>query len=148
MTSPHIPFQRWCCDQCGTFILSPEDGWIEWTEEDGRLTNFRIVHHIRASPLAVNDTDDQGCYGDLTTVGNMYLEQALGADGLAWLLEIIDRDQRVDQASFAELVRRLQIPHYEEARNHPVSSVSFETNGIREFTQAGITMKLRVPALH
>jgi hypothetical protein len=134
------PFTRWRCDECGQPIERPRDGWVEWRERDGVLCDFRIVHHVSASPRG-----EQGCYGG-DVVGNMLMEETLGIDGLAWLLGVLARSA-VQPAQFAELVRRLQVPFYELARNHVVDPSSFETNGVREYTQAGIAAKLRIPAL-
>ncbi len=135
------PFTRWRCDECGQEIASARDGWIEWRERDGVMCDFRIVHHISASPRG----DGTGCYGE-STVGNMLMEETLWADGLAWLLGLLAKSP-VDRRQFAELVRRLHVPFYEEARNHVVDPTHFETNGVREYTQAGIAAKLRIPTV-
>jgi hypothetical protein len=132
------PFVRWRCDECGEIIAAPQEGWFEWRERDGALVDFRIVHHVAASPRG----GTQGCYGQ-SVAGNMLLENTLGVDGLAWLLSLLGR-AKVDQPQFAELVRRLHIPYYELARIHRVDSQSYETNGVREYTQAGILAKLRL----
>lgn len=132
------PFVRWRCDECGQQIDDPVDGWVEWRERDGALHEFRIVHHISASPRG----GPQGCYGS-DIAGNMLLERTLAVDGLAWLLGMLDRSTVV-QSQFAELVRRLQLPFYENARVHTVDPHGYETNGVREYTQAGIAAKLRM----
>jgi hypothetical protein len=133
------PFTTWRCDECGQTIASARDGWVEWRERDGALCDFRIVHHVSASPRG-----EQGCYGD-GIAGNMLMEETLGADGLAWLLGVLAKSP-VEREQFAELVRRLQVPFYEFARNHSVDPTQFETNGVREYTQAGIAAKMRIPA--
>ncbi|MET0283260.1 MAG: hypothetical protein ABW352_02275 [Polyangiales bacterium] len=134
------PFTRWRCDECGQPIEQACDGWVEWRERDGVLCDFRIVHHVSASPRG-----EQGCYGSNIS-GNMLMEETLGVDGLAWLLGVLAKTA-VERAQFAELMRRLQVPFYEMARNHVVDPSSFETNGVREYTQAGILAKLRIPGL-
>jgi hypothetical protein len=134
------PFTRWRCDECGQTIAGAPEGWVEWRERDGLLCDFRIVHHISASPRG-----ESGCYGS-GIAGNMLMEEVLGDDGLAWLLGLLAKTPVV-RVQFAEFVRRVQVPFYEEARNHAVDPLSFETNGVREFTQAGIAAKLRIPAI-
>ncbi|HEY6879380.1 MAG TPA: hypothetical protein VI299_15240 [Polyangiales bacterium] len=131
------PFSGWCCDECGETIEAACDGWVEWRERDGVLHDFRIVHHESASPRG-----DVGCYGD-DIAGNMLMEETLGVDGLAWLLGVLAKAE-VERVQFAEFVRRLHIPFYELARNHPVDPISYELNGVREYTQAGILAKLRM----
>ncbi|HEX5658753.1 MAG TPA: hypothetical protein VFX59_16250 [Polyangiales bacterium] len=133
------PFTCWRCDECGQTIASAREGWVEWRERDGTLCDFRIVHHVSASPRG-----ELGCYG-AKTAGNMLMEETLGTDGLAWLLGLLAKSP-VEREPFAELVRRLQVPFYELARNHVVDPTSFETNGVREYTQAGIAAKLRIPS--
>lgn len=134
------PFTRWRCDECGEAISHPRDGWVEWRQHAGVACDFRIVHHVSASPR-----DEQGCYGE-DVEGNMLLEETLGDDGLAWLMGLLARAP-VNREQFAELVRRVQLPFYEDARNHEIAPHHFETNGVREYTQAGIAAKLRVPAV-
>jgi hypothetical protein len=134
------PFTRWRCDECGQTIERAREGWVEWRERDGVLCEFRIVHHLSASPRG-----EQGCYGT-NIAGNMLMEETLGVDGLAWLLGVLAKSA-VDRAQFAEFVRRVQLPFYELARNHVVDPHHFETNGVREYTQAGILAKLRSPAI-
>lgn len=135
------PFVRWRCDECGQWIEDAEDGWVEWRESEGALVDFRIVHRVSVSPRG----GEQGCYGD-DIAGNMLLENTLDVDGLAWLLGVLDKF-KVAQPEFAELVRRLQVPFYEEARVRNVDPVDYETNGVREYTQAGIAAKLRMTEL-
>jgi hypothetical protein len=132
------PFTRWRCDECGQVIATARDGWFEWRERDGALCDFRIVHHVSASPRG-----ELGCYGT-GIAGNMLMEETLGVDGLAWLLGVLAKSP-VEREQFAELVRRLHVPFYELARNHVVDPLHFETNGVREYTQAGILAKLRIP---
>jgi hypothetical protein len=134
------PFTCWRCDECAQPIASVLDGWVEWRVRDGVLCDFRIVHHVSASPRG-----ELGCYGE-DIAGNMLMEETLGADGLAWLLGVLAKAP-VDRPQFAELIRRLQLPFYEFARTHVVDPQSFETNGVREYTQAGIAAKMRIPAI-
>jgi len=55
------PLQQWICDKCREVIEKPEEGWVEWLTEDGTLKkgDFKIVHHIAASPLREKGRD---CY--------------------------------------------------------------------------------------
>jgi hypothetical protein len=111
------PLQQFTCDECGELIKSPKDGWLEWlisTSSDGRkLHGFRIVHHAPASPRKQHNGHCQ--YPSHFLIGDMHLEHFLGPDGLANLLSMFERPFE-DQQEFVEIIRRLHIPYYEEAR--------------------------------
>lgn len=114
-----VPLQQWICDECGKIIKKPEDGWLEWLEgvtESIQPYGFRIVHHQLASP-------QKGCYYKATKVNPAFISDGhldwyLGHDGLAQLLVFFDDGNRnaKDQTELAEIIRRLHLPYYEEAR--------------------------------
>lgn len=100
----HLPkivrTRAWTCDTCGELILRPRDGWVSWSEQDGVLTRFHLVHHAAASPRAGS------CYVP-DELGSMHLSATLGARGLARLLGLLE-GAPVASEPFAKLVRRLQ----------------------------------------
>ena len=130
------PMKRWICDSCRQMIERPEHGWLEWVvdNDSGKNSGFRIVHHIAHSPRGPDGT----CY----RYGRQYeeshpkvmtmdvpLHDVLGNDGemsLPYLLSMVDpgpyrndpyTGPRVDDfRGWVEIVRRLTIPNYEEAR--------------------------------
>lgn len=121
-----IPLQEWTCDTCHKRINAPEDGFLEWLHggPDNRssIYGFRIVHHSPRSPRKPNGN----CYlyTDEPNRQDAHLDQFVGPDGLARLLcwvaqvpggETQTRAQNPEE--LVELIRRLHIPHYEEARN-------------------------------
>ena len=109
------PLQQFICDKCRELIKSPTDGWLEWLHSnDDRTTHgFRVVHNGQASP---GKQDGKRCqYHTDLLVGDMHLDHFLGSDGLAALLSMIDRPFD-NQQEFVEIIRRLHIPYYEEAR--------------------------------
>lgn len=123
MITKLLPLQQWICDTCGKIIESPGDGWLEWVYDQGQAHDFRIVHHLPKSPIQ----RAEGCYqhGMRSGRADMHLDSYLGADGLASLLSFLaigqidpdDSGPRVESTrELAELIRRLQLPHYEEAR--------------------------------
>lgn len=119
------PLKQWFCDRCGEVIEKPEDGWVHWRRgEDRKIHSIEILHHLRASPKGGR----QGCYPQDLEL-DMHLETMLGERGLARLLAMIDvgafHDEegeyvgRVrDLRNWAEVVRRLHLPYYEEARRY------------------------------
>lgn len=129
------PLQQWICDACGEVIESPEQGWIEWLTDTTELNSknqfyhhgFKIVHHAAYSPRKPHGT----CYHyDHTPPHELkadtYLTEFLGYSGIINLLFLIEagpyREKHYkgphikDFREWTELVRRLTIPHYEEAR--------------------------------
>jgi hypothetical protein len=123
------PLQQWICDTCCGLIERPEHGWLQWlSDEDGKCYGFRIVHHMSASPR--KGYSSRGCYGLHPSQAreDIDLSQFVGQDGLAQLLRFFVHAGELDPEDgqprlksgkeFAELVRRLMIPHYEEARQY------------------------------
>lgn len=117
----------WNCDACGHPILSVEDGWVEWlngmTEEkmEGSLHDLRLVHHRNSSPRA--DTEN-ACYHDEDrwyaakgyTVSDIQLRYYVGPDGLMNLLAWLADKRFAEPDQVLEMIKRLHVPQYEEAR--------------------------------
>lgn len=113
-----LPLEQFKCDACGQIIGSPDAGWVEWLAGPTRGTKahgFRIVHNINRCQ-----------YPSSTRVHDMSLSRLLGPDGLALLLALVapggrtgNREDGVEGLEeWCELVRRLQIPYFEEARQY------------------------------
>lgn len=128
-----IPLKQWYCDKCGQVIEKPEQGWLEWLHDGKfRAYGFKIVHHLKYSPIG-NEDGAPSCYHyDHLEACRMddHLDHFVGEDGLAVLLSMIDPDPRdrsaypevVNIREWAKLVRRLYVPHYEEARRYWVDA--------------------------
>ena len=111
-----VPLQQFICDTCGELIASPANGWLEWRKDaDGTLTGFRIVHHATASP---RQPPADCYYPEKIKAGDMHLDSYLGPDGLVRLTAFLvpPPAERVDIEGLVEVIRRLHIPQYEEAR--------------------------------
>ena len=113
-----LPLSQWKCDACGQIIERPEMGWVEWLAGPTHGTKahaFRIVH---------NSSRCQ--YPSMGRVHDIHLVHLLGPDGLATLLELVSpggrtanrEDGVANLDEWCELVRRLHVPHYEEARHY------------------------------
>ena len=128
------PLTQYFCDTCGQVINNPNEGWIEWlseyNEETGKEENygFKIVHHLKYSPLA-NEHRKRGCYqydnGAATWHLHQFIEDNYKMAHILGLLDIGPYHQKEykgptvkDMREYVEFVRRLTIPHYEEARKY------------------------------
>lgn len=116
---------HWICDKCKKPIHAADQGWLEWHDDSaGRACNFKIVHHSSYSPLK----NAEGCYfhGNQVTRQDCHLDEFVGPDGLVAILSKLDAGIHIDPKrkgkgvadtrEFAELIRRLHVPHYDEAR--------------------------------
>lgn len=107
------PLTCWYCDVCRQPIERAADGYVIWksnTEGDGKDHSFKLVHQGKC------DLKDHGLSAALTDY--------LGHDGLAKLTAMLSTGPVMSQPTngvrsldeWVDLVRRLQTPHYEEAR--------------------------------
>jgi hypothetical protein len=108
------PMEQFICDECGEVIEKIEDGWLEWIDNTGNpIHGFRIVHASGRSPRFKNGGN---CYyPEYLGISDNHLEYFTGMNGLAYLLSIFDRNLR-DPKELVEIIRRLHIAYYEEAR--------------------------------
>jgi hypothetical protein len=128
----------WICDTCGGTIANAEDGWVEWLtrREDGKRSGrgLRLVHRWVSSPR----TDARRCQydGDLEfkknkhTISDTDLPSMLGPGGLMDLLSMVSDDE-VPKEESLEMIKRLHISGYEQARRHFKRAISegiFEPN--------------------
>lgn len=111
------PLEQFVCDTCHSLIEKPEEGWLEWLDDDTGVHSFRIVHHKSACRQHSSDRN----------VKDNHLNYFVGVDNLPNLYKFLDPGYRYNRdlqpvanglhiAEFTELLRRLTIPHYEEAR--------------------------------
>jgi len=110
------PLEQWICDVCGNVIDSPSKGYVIWKNDFEGESSFKIIHHGKC------DLKDH--------ILSVSLENLLGTDGLTYLMSFLSvgpikigngmsRNSNIaDMHEFVDLVRRLQTPHYEEARQY------------------------------
>ena len=119
------PLRQWICDVCGELVASPADGLLEWRVEERAggtprtlLSGFRLVHA-------------EGCRAaDCPAAA---LTRYTGRGGFARLLTFLDPPLAADAGGaahgvaspreYAELLRRLYVPYYEEARQYWVAAM-------------------------
>jgi hypothetical protein len=112
----------WRCDRCGRPISSPAEGYAIWKQDEGmKEYGFKIVHESTCG------LPDHAC--------SLPLDAFVGDDGLSYLLSFLSagpvmdvpgRSIVADLDEFVDFVRRMQLPHYEQARPR------FRTDEVRE----------------
>lgn len=123
------PLKQWICDTCCEIIKSPEEGWVEWLQDKSdphKAYDFRIEHHATYSPHALGGGNCYKYDQNWNRAGNP-LSSFVGEDGLAYLLSFLDSGRYIspdyngpevsDIRGFVELIRRLHMPYYKEARH-------------------------------
>ena len=109
------PLTTWYCDVCGEIIGSPQEGYVIWKTSDvPKSHSFKIIHQGKC------DLKDHPA--------SAALEDFLGDNGLTYLLSHLSAGPLIasrnggghrsvaDIHEFVDLIRRLQIPYYEQAR--------------------------------
>lgn len=118
------PLTQWICDACGDVISSASDGWVEWYQTRdqegyyGPNEGFRIVHH---DPSCMYD--ERVLYQQNQSLSDMPLTSFTGANGLNYLLSKLELDSIADVPAYVEIIRRLHLPYYEEARSYHEDAV-------------------------
>jgi len=108
------PLTQFICDECGELIEKVEDGWLEWFNGfENPNHGFRIVHIDGASPR--RKTGGNCYYPESGKVSDSLLNYFTQIDGLYRLLSFFKRNL-VYPNEMAEIIRRIHIPYYEEAR--------------------------------
>ncbi|BAQ11286.1 hypothetical protein OXB_2815 [Bacillus sp. OxB-1] len=113
-----VPKNQWICDHCGDLIESIDRGWLEWYHEVGTYDNhtetgFRIVHDHQRCMYNQRSMFAQG-----KSVSDMHLVDFTGDNGLVSLLSLIETKRIKDIEEFSEIIRRIHVSYYEEARQY------------------------------
>lgn len=119
------PLEQWRCDVCRELIKAPREGMLQWlSNDDLRVHGFRIVHNAGFSPRQPRGD----CYYPAKGqhFADMHLDSMLGPEGLVEMLSFVDPGPHhqpdyagpyvKDLREFSEIMRRLFVPYYEEAR--------------------------------
>ena len=115
----------WKCTTCGMLITRIEDGWVEWlAAENTKGANIsrglRLVHRLATNSGPSGGTDCRydarsEFRKDKSIVEGLPLERFVGPDGLTLLLALLAEDE-LPKDDVLELVKRVQIPGYEQTR--------------------------------
>jgi hypothetical protein len=131
------PLQEFVCDTCGDVISSPDQGWVEWLSDGDRMTHsFRIIHKFNGRCAHHERKLNHQGTGLTSFVGD-------GPDSLTYLYAILDEGYIVEQPNdtpmvrdikeWAELARRVSLPHYEQARRYlPRARAEGHLDGLHE----------------
>lgn len=107
------PLSTWYCDTCGNKIDSVDRGYVIWRSK-GRPQDFKIIHQADC------DQEDHG--------SSAALNDFLGTRGLSYCLTFLSAgpiiqgcggsavQPELDLTEFADFMRRVQVPYYEQAR--------------------------------
>jgi hypothetical protein len=123
-----LPLQQFVCDTCKGLINQPSDGWLEFHfNEDTKSPSvcyekFAIVHVRKLSPL-----EDRYCESEHSCKISLNdILQNNSEDAMATLLPFLDEGEfhqtiyrgslAKNMREFVEIMRRLTIKYYEEAR--------------------------------
>jgi hypothetical protein len=107
--------KQWYCDSCGLVIEKAEDGWLEWYEdtETNQSAGFRIVHHDQRCQYNWGKLDRKN-----KSLSDGHLQNFTGYDGFSILLGMFDYANPTDPHELTEIIRRIHLPNYEEARQY------------------------------
>jgi hypothetical protein len=110
------PLSTWYCDVCGNSITDYKKGYVIWKSNINGF-GFKIIHQ---------GTCDQREY-----ISSNALEQFLGPKGLSYCLKFLSAGPIIhnnagssnmpdlpDMSEYADFVRRVQVPYYEQARRY------------------------------
>ena len=107
-----LPLVQFVCDSCGGTI-EPGHGRLEWLEHDHVARSLRIVHHGESCQVPPRHQDRR----------ELPLDDFVGPEKLASLYGHVsvapDREGTAtpeNMEEFTEILRRLTMPYYEEAR--------------------------------
>lgn len=117
------PLTRWYCDVCKKPIEDIDRGYVIWrSDEAGKDRDFKIIHQI--------DCDIDSFPSSLP------LRDFLGPRGLVVLTSLLSPgpikmhfgpgyNRVADMDGLVDLMRRVQVPHYEEARHRLFSNEKY-----------------------
>lgn len=123
-STPGQPLTAWTCDTCGDQINDPQNALVTWRVSDERpYYDFLVVHKNRRGDEEAARCDPGSRAG---YTHSLELDRFLGADGLTMLLSWLSAGPVIggahpriatrDLDEYVDLVRRMQVPHYERAR--------------------------------
>ncbi len=115
------PLKQFICDECGELIKKPKDGWWEYIHdtETELVSGFRIVHYGGPCYYSVPALKRQN-----KMVGDMHLEHMLDSGAFGHMLHWLELSEtkkikeHFNISEFTEIMRRLYLPYWEEARQY------------------------------
>lgn len=127
--------EQWYCDSCGEIIESVNDGNLEWYSDREisifKGKGFRIVHNNEKCTYDSNVMFKRG-----KSNSDGHLNSFIGSDGLVSLLSKFQYERVEDNSELVEIIRRLHIPYYEEARKyHNEAEIDGYFDGENEVTR-------------
>lgn len=111
------PLQQWICDVCGDVIEKADDGYVIWKDDDqDGPYDFKVIHHPKCDHHLPNYPLSRAVRDFLGVEGLTRMLSFLSGGPIRKKLSPGDKYGVRDSDEFVDLVRRFQIPFYEEAR--------------------------------
>lgn len=114
------PLKSWYCDACGEKIEDVSKGYVIWHSAGRKAQSFKIIHQAKCDNRKFSSSaalsDFLGAKGLSYCMTFLSLGPVIEANGGTSHCYIQDFDE------FADFVRRVQVPYYEEARRLYTSS--------------------------
>ncbi len=118
---PLEPLKQWICDSCGGVITKPREGWWEYKDnlKTKEVLEFRIVHYQPECMYNDQALDKEGL-----GVGDMHLAHMITSGSFGHFLDWFEKsaagkiEEKIDIPAFFEMLRRLYLPYWEEARQY------------------------------
>ena len=114
------PLEQWVCDTCGGLIEKPEDGWMEYYRNYSN--NKCYGHYIcHAGGGCYKDTQYGAGKRNLHLEGN-HLDRVIALPWFGHILHVLELvaqgkiPDKINMPDLIEVMRRMYIPYYEEAR--------------------------------
>jgi hypothetical protein len=116
-----IPLKQWICDSCGQIIEKSEDGWWEYLDDfkTNAILGFRIVHHQKSCMY-----DERPIAHEDLLLGDLPLNQIIDSGGFGHMLHWLELSETkklectIVINGYIEVMRRLYLPYWEEARQY------------------------------
>jgi hypothetical protein len=110
------PLTYWYCDVCGEKIENVVGGYVIWKSGGLKAHGFKIIHQGKCDtneyPSSAALSDFLGHAGLAYLFSKLSLGPVMLNNGQSSHCQIEDFDE------FVDFMRRVQVPHYEEARRH------------------------------
>lgn len=140
------PLSIWYCDSCGEKISLPGEGYVLWKSRNDRFHAFRVVHQDKC-----DDGSDEH---------SLPLAELLGPSGLTRLISWLSAGPILSGSvsgqpivanfdEYADLLRRLHVPYYEQARqlfqSDDVQGAYADANEVLPYLPAQLQEIIRQP---
>lgn len=98
------------CQTCNKIIHSPQQGWIQWQDNDElQYYGFKIVHHKSYSPLKYKRANGCYLYKNDAKLNDLPLEYFYGPNGIEFLVHMMGRKSKNGKTKFLNPSERSEL---------------------------------------